>query len=146
MTTHDVERDENGFPCGWALGRGSYGFHRSFYRLVGRPAALGEYTRFRYQLRRKETAVQIAEGVFSGVRADTGEPLVVVLRGKGRYAPPSLVLPADWRPSPQDVPPDTPAPETPPPAPAPGRLSLGSKTAAAILEARLRGAGIATLK
>ena len=36
---------------GWLLRRDSYGFHRTFFRIVGRPALLGEYTRLCRQVR-----------------------------------------------------------------------------------------------
>ena len=61
---------------------------------------------------------------------------------------PAFIFPADWRPaSDHSEPPASPASSmddrAPPPPPASRRLSLGNKTAAMALEAKLRSAGIA---
>ena len=131
---------------GWLLRRDSYGFHRTFFRIVGRPALLGEYTRLCRQVRRKE-AERITANAWR-VTTDTGQPVVMLIRVVKGWPAPTLIFPADWRPaSDHSEPPASPASSmddrAPPPPPASGRLSLGNKTAAMALEAKLRSAGIA---
>jgi hypothetical protein len=152
MTKQIVERDTDGFPLGWVLQRPSYGFHRSFYGTVGRPALVGEYSRFSRQVWLRE-AVPIGDDAWL-VATDSGEKFVVLIHRGKWHVNPTLVLPADWRPTLPEAPiPETvetvetvaktvETTETAPAAPAPGRLSLGSTVAAMALEARLRRAGI----
>jgi hypothetical protein len=141
MASPSVEPDGSG----WLLRRDSYGFHRTFFRIVGRPALLGEYTRLCRQVRRKE-AGRITANAWR-VTTDTGQVVVMLIRVVKGWPLPAFIFPADWRPaSDHSEPPAAPASSiddrAPPPPPASRRLSLGNKTAAMALEARLRSAGI----
>ena len=117
---------------GWLLRRDSYGFHRTFFRIVGRPALLGEYTRLCRQVRRKE-AGRITANAWR-VTTDTGQVVVMLIRVVKGWPAPAFIFPANWRPIDD---------RAPPPSPASRRLALGNKTATIALEARLRSAGIA---
>ena len=124
----------------------SYGFHRTFFRIIGRPARLGEYTRLCRQVRRKE-AERITADAWR-VTTDTGQVIVMLIRVVKGWPAPAFIFPADWRPaSDHSEPPAPPASSiddrAPPPPPASRPLSLGNKTTAMALEARLRSAGIA---
>ena len=151
--------DEAEFPHGWVLQRPSYGFHRTFSRVVGRPALLGEYSRLSRQVR-NGGAEQITDTAWRVV-TDTGETVVLLIRRQGRHVSPILVLPLAWRPAERGqlsdppvaeaAPPPTPSPPSSPArtvAPAsptatfPNRLTLSTTGATALLQARLRGAGI----
>jgi len=142
MASPPVEPDGSG----WLLRRDSYGFHRTFFHTVGRPALLGEYTRLCRQVRRKE-AGRITADAWS-VTTDTGEAVVMLIRVVKGWPAPAFIFPADWRPAsdrsePPASPPSSVDDRAPPPPPASRRLSLGNKTAAMALEAKLRSAGIA---
>lgn len=131
---------------GWLLRRDSYGFHRTFFRIVGRPALLGEYTRLCRQVRRKE-AGRITANAWR-VTTDTGEAVVMLIRVVKGWPAPAFIVPADWRPAsdhsaPPAAPASTIADRAPPPPPASRRLSIRNKTATIALEAKLRSAGIA---
>ena len=152
------QSDEAEFPHGWVLARPSYGFHRTFSRVVGRPALLGEYSRLSRQVR-NGGAEQITDTAWR-VATDTGETVVLLIRRQGRHVSPILVLPLAWRPAERgqlsdppvaEAAPPTPSPPSPPAltvAPAspaatsPNRLTLRTTGATALLQARLRSAGI----
>jgi hypothetical protein len=82
---------------GWLLRRDSYGFHRTFFRIVGRPALLGEYTRLCRQVRRKE-AGRITANAWR-VTTDTGQVVVMLIRVVKGWPVPAFIFPADWRPA-----------------------------------------------
>ena len=67
--------DEAEFPHGWVLQRPSYGFHRTFTRVVGRAAMLGEYSRLSRQVR-SGGAERITDTAWR-VMTDTGETVVL---------------------------------------------------------------------
>ena len=143
-----TQPDEAEFPYGWVLQRPSYGFHRTFSRVVGRPALLGEYSRLSRQVR-SGGAERITDTAWR-VTTDTGETVVLLIRRQGRHVSPILVLPPAWRPRLPDALPGMPAADAAPPSPAPAppaavsgsRLSLRTTDAVAALQARLRDAGI----
>jgi hypothetical protein len=152
---HPTETD------GWFLPKDSWGFHRSAFRLLGRPLAFGEYTLLRGQITWGQAELLRfggREGVYR-VRLRDGAVLDVLARTYKRKADGKVwhTLMRAMRPQskPRSVAPSASAPEaaaplpTPPvaiplPPPEPIRrastLSLGpsARTAAEILAARLQ--------
>jgi hypothetical protein len=87
-----IERDADGFPCGWCYERASWGFHRLLWSEYAIRLELGEYTAIVHQCR-NGTGEWLDRNIWR-VTLRSGRQIIVAVSHSWQ---PLTVLPDDWQ-------------------------------------------------